>query len=95
VLHALYEQSARAAASTRALTRRRPRRGRGYSQKKVSGNVECEIMHVIVEEARESYRWPPAPVPGSGACKLLAGACVCALTKRALLGRTALGQGSV
>ncbi|KAK9844114.1 hypothetical protein WJX81_004783 [Elliptochloris bilobata] len=29
---------------------------RGYSQKKVSGNVECEIMHVIVEEARESYR---------------------------------------
>lgn len=29
---------------------------RGYSQKKVSGNVECEIMHVIAEEARESYR---------------------------------------
>ena len=32
---------------------------RGYSQKKVSGNVECEIMHVIAEEARESYRCAP------------------------------------
>ena len=30
---------------------------RGYHQKKIAENVECEIMHVIVEEARESYRW--------------------------------------
>ena len=30
---------------------------RGYSKKKLSENMECEIMHVIVEEARESYRW--------------------------------------
>ncbi|KAK9828514.1 hypothetical protein WJX72_000496 [[Myrmecia] bisecta] len=29
---------------------------RGYSQKKITENVECEIMHVIAEEARESYR---------------------------------------
>ena len=29
---------------------------RGYSKKKLSENMECEIMHVIVEEARESYR---------------------------------------
>lgn len=28
---------------------------RGYSSKKVQENVQCEIMHVIVEEARESY----------------------------------------
>jgi len=28
---------------------------RGYPAKKVQENVQCEIMHVIVEEARESY----------------------------------------
>lgn len=29
--------------------------GRGYSSKKVSENVECEIMQVVLEEAKESY----------------------------------------
>mmetsp|Transcript_47275 Transcript_47275/g.115128 ORF Transcript_47275/g.115128 Transcript_47275/m.115128 type:complete len:178 (+) Transcript_47275:102-635(+) len=29
---------------------------RGYSQKKVQENVECEIMCVVAEEARESYK---------------------------------------
>ena len=29
---------------------------RGYSGRKLRENIECEIMHVIVEEARESYR---------------------------------------
>ncbi|KAI8109999.1 hypothetical protein M9434_001275 [Picochlorum sp. BPE23] len=29
---------------------------RGYSTKKLQDNVQCEIMHVIVEEARESYK---------------------------------------
>jgi broad-specificity NMP kinase len=29
--------------------------GRGYSQKKVQENVECEIMRVCVEEAFESF----------------------------------------
>lgn len=28
---------------------------RGYAEPKVRENVQCEIMHVIVEEARESY----------------------------------------
>ncbi len=28
---------------------------RGYNEKKLQDNVQCEIMHVIVEEARESY----------------------------------------
>lgn len=28
---------------------------RGYKEKKVQENVQCEIMHVIAEEARESY----------------------------------------
>jgi adenylate kinase len=28
---------------------------RGYPQCKVQENVQCEIMHVIVEEARDSY----------------------------------------
>ena len=28
---------------------------RGYSQKKITENVECEIMQVLLEEARESY----------------------------------------
>ena len=30
---------------------------RGYSDKKISENVECEIMMVVEEEARESYKW--------------------------------------
>lgn len=29
---------------------------RGYSEKKIQENVECEIMHVVEEEARDSYR---------------------------------------
>ncbi|RKP24865.1 adenylate kinase isoenzyme 6-like protein [Syncephalis pseudoplumigaleata] len=29
---------------------------RGYSDKKRSENVECEIMQVVLEEARESYQ---------------------------------------
>lgn len=29
---------------------------RGYEQEKITENVECEIMHVIIEEARNSYR---------------------------------------
>ncbi|KAI9594265.1 AAA domain-containing protein [Syncephalis fuscata] len=29
---------------------------RGYSQHKISENVECEIMQVVLEEARESYK---------------------------------------
>lgn len=28
---------------------------RGYSEKKVGENVECEIMQVVLEEAKESY----------------------------------------
>ena len=28
---------------------------RGYDQKKVTENIECEIMQVVLEEARESY----------------------------------------
>jgi adenylate kinase len=28
---------------------------RGYKEKKIQENVQCEIMHVIAEEARESY----------------------------------------
>lgn len=28
---------------------------RGYSEKKVSENVECEIMQVVLQEATESY----------------------------------------
>lgn len=28
---------------------------RGYSSNKVQENVQCEIMHVCAEEARESY----------------------------------------
>jgi broad-specificity NMP kinase len=30
---------------------------RGYAEKKLSENVECEIMHVIAQEAMESYRY--------------------------------------
>ena len=29
---------------------------RGYKGRKLKENIECEIMHVIIEEARESYR---------------------------------------
>jgi len=29
---------------------------RGYNKKKISENIECEIMQVILEEARESYK---------------------------------------
>ena len=29
---------------------------RGYEQKKITENVECEIMQVIVNEAAESYK---------------------------------------
>ena len=29
---------------------------RGYEDQKIQENVTCEIMHVIVEEARESYK---------------------------------------
>lgn len=35
---------------------------RGYSQKKISENIECEIMQVIVEEARDSYKCETDPV---------------------------------
>ena len=38
---------------------------RGYEPKKISENVQCEIMAVIVEEARESYRWSSLPVSPS------------------------------
>ena len=29
---------------------------RGYDQKKITENIECEIMQVIVQEAFDSYR---------------------------------------
>lgn len=29
--------------------------GSGYAQNKISENVECEIMQVVMEEAREAY----------------------------------------
>ena len=29
---------------------------RGYTQKKITENVECEIMQVIMQEAFDSYR---------------------------------------
>ncbi|KAI8056683.1 Hop-interacting protein THI105 [Syncephalis plumigaleata] len=29
---------------------------RGYSQRKITENVECEIMQVVLEEAHESYQ---------------------------------------
>ncbi|KAJ3041368.1 hypothetical protein HDV00_009509 [Rhizophlyctis rosea] len=29
---------------------------RGYAENKITENIECEIMEVVVEEARESYR---------------------------------------
>ncbi len=28
---------------------------RGYSEKKIESNLDCEIMQVILDEARESY----------------------------------------
>ena len=30
-------------------------KARGYSEKKITKNVECEIFQAIVEEARDSY----------------------------------------
>lgn len=27
----------------------------GYNQKKITENIECEIMQVVLDEARESY----------------------------------------
>ena len=27
-----------------------------YNEEKIQENLECEIMHVVVEEARDSYR---------------------------------------
>ncbi|KAL1915552.1 uncharacterized protein VTP21DRAFT_6676 [Calcarisporiella thermophila] len=30
-------------------------KARGYSQRKITENIECEIMQVVLEEARESY----------------------------------------
>ena len=33
-----------------------PMAGRGYSQKKITENVEAEIMQVVLDEAREAYR---------------------------------------
>ena len=40
-----------------------------YSQKKIQENVQCEIMHCIVEEATDSYRcgdegWGPGSLEG-------------------------------
>ncbi len=29
---------------------------RGYTEKKIQENVECEIMMVVAEEARDSYK---------------------------------------
>lgn len=29
---------------------------RGYSQKKITENIECEIMQVLLDEARDSYK---------------------------------------
>ena len=43
-------------AGTAVLWDRLAEGGRGYSEAKVKENVQCEIMHVCVEEARESYR---------------------------------------
>lgn len=56
--HCLWRVRARSFTSwtrqPRALPRRHTRRG--YSVNKVQENVECEIMMVVQEEARESYR---------------------------------------
>lgn len=30
--------------------------GRGYTGKKLSNNIECEIFQVLLEEANESYK---------------------------------------
>ena len=43
-------------AETSVLWDRLAEGGRNYSQAKIKENVQCEIMHVCVEEARESYR---------------------------------------
>ena len=31
---------------------------RNYKDNKIQENVQCEIMHVVLEEARESYKVP-------------------------------------
>jgi len=36
--------------------KKKKKKKRGYSQKKIMENVECEIMQVLIEEARESYK---------------------------------------
>ena len=43
-------------AETSVLWDRLAEGGRNYSEAKIKENVQCEIMHVCVEEARESYR---------------------------------------
>lgn len=30
-------------------------KGKGYKEKKISENIECEIMQVVLDEARDSY----------------------------------------
>eukprot|EP00887_Chlorella_sp_A99_P004202 scaffold15.g4202.t1 len=46
---------------------------RGYAAAKIRGNVECEIMHAIVEEARESYRHAGLPLCASRGVAALEG----------------------
>ena len=31
-------------------------RNRGYNQKKITENIECEILQVVLDEATESYK---------------------------------------
>ena len=38
-----------------SLVSRSARSARGYKQDKLTENVQCEIMQVVLEEARESY----------------------------------------
>jgi broad-specificity NMP kinase len=35
---------------------------RNYSAKKINENMECEIMHVVVEEAHDSYKYAPIDI---------------------------------
>jgi broad-specificity NMP kinase len=44
---------------------------RGYSEKKVQENVECEIMCVVAEDARESYREEVSVSPAPDGHRLL------------------------
>ncbi len=50
---------------------------RGYEEKKISENVQCEIMQVIAEEARESYRYACHV-----ACLDVESSCVCQHAER-------------